>query len=187
MIERAKNRDEQAFLALIQRCLFVIRAVIGKYIRNITGYEEEDIMKMVIVYAWEKITEFRGGEEAFKCWLRRKTQWICLDLLQKQKQEGKTIPLGPSNDNSSYDPPDPAPNPLEELAQKEKLEAVQNAMNALPEQYKRVISLTYRGLSYKEIAEILNIPIGTVMSRLNRGKEQIKTLLNEWGMFNEKA
>jgi DNA-directed RNA polymerase specialized sigma24 family protein len=82
LIEQAKQKDEQAFLVLIERYMYVIRAVIAKYIKRITNYEEEDIVKMVVLYAWEKIGDLRGGEEAFKCWLGRKTNWICLDLLR---------------------------------------------------------------------------------------------------------
>lgn len=184
MIERAKNKDEQAFLALIQRYLYVIRAVIGKYIRNIIGYEEEDIIKMVVVYIWEKISELRGGEEAFKCWLNRKTHWICLDLLHKQKKEGQTIPIESLNNHKAEYPQNPAPSILETILTEEQERLFQDAMNSLPEIYKCVLSLRYRGLSYTEIAEILKIDIKTVGSRLHRGINMIKKILDKQGVLD---
>ncbi len=184
MIERAKKKDEQAFLELIQRYLYVIRAVIAKYIQRITGYEEEDIIKMVVLYAWEKITEFRSGEEAFKCWLSHKTNWICLDLLRKQKDEGKTIPINSLDNHEQGYPRDPDPGILETVLKEEKERLFQNAIGSLPELYKSAVSLRYRGLSYAEIAEILEIDIKTVGSRLNRGIKMIKDILEKKGLLD---
>jgi RNA polymerase sigma-70 factor (ECF subfamily) len=184
LIEHAKHRDEQAFLVLIQRYMYVIQAVIRKYIRSIINYEEEDIIKMVVLHAWEKISELRGGEEAFKCWLGRKTNWICLDLLRKQKQEGNIIPMETLNDHAQDYPQNSGPTTLEILLTEEQESLFQEAMNSLPEVYKQTISLRYRGLSYAQIAEILEIDSKTVGSRLNRGINMIKNSLEKRGVLD---
>lgn len=184
MIEQAKKRNEGAFVALIQRYMYIIRSVIGKYIGNIIGYEEEDIIKMVIVHAWEKITELRGGEEAFKCWLSRKTNWICLDVLRKQKQEGITIPIESLDDHKQEHPYASDPSILETLLTEEQEQLFRDAMRALPEVYRNAVSLRYRGFGYAEIANILEIDIQTVGSRLNRGINMIRDILKKKGVLN---
>ena len=184
LIERAKKKDEEAFLELIQRYMYVIRAVIGKYIRNIIGYEEEDIIKMVIVYAWEKISELRGGEQAFKCWLSRKTNWICLDLLRKQKHEGTTISIESLGDHKQEHPQASDPSTLEIILTEEKEQLFRDAMEALPEVYRNTVSLRYRGFSYAEIADILEVDIKTVGSRLNRGINMIRDILEKKGALD---
>lgn len=183
MIEQAKQRDEEAFLTMIQRYTYVMQAVIAKYIRNIRDYEEDDILKMVVVYVWEKISEFRDGEEGFKCWVSRKTHWICLDILKQQQQEGDPIPIDALNDHRQQYPRNHDPNPLEAVLTEEKELLLQEAMNALPENYQAVLSLRYRGLSYAQIAEILHIDINTVGTRLNRGIKLIKAELEKTGVL----
>jgi RNA polymerase sigma-70 factor (ECF subfamily) len=164
--------------------MYVIRAVIGKYIRNIIGYEEEDIIKIVIVYVWEKISELRGGEEAFKCWLSRKTNWICLDILRKQKAEGKAIPIEDLNDHQQEYPQNPDPGALEIILTEEKENLFRDAINSLPQPYKSTVSLRNQGLSYAQIAEIQSIDLKTVGSRLNRGIKLIKDMLDKKGILD---
>lgn len=184
LIERAKKKDEQAFLTLIQRYMYVIRAVIGKYIYRITGHEEEDIVKMVVLYAWEKIPDLRGGEEAFKCWLGRKTQWICLDLLRKQTKTGEAIPIEALDDYRPEYPQDPGPSTLDLVLTDEREKLFKKAMNSLPDAYKNAVSLRYRGLSYTEIAHAKSIDIKTVGSRLNRGIKRMRTMLEQQGVLD---
>jgi RNA polymerase sigma factor (sigma-70 family) len=174
LIERAKKKDEEAFLELIQCYMYVIRAVVGKYIR----------IKMVIVYAWEKISELRGSEQAFKCWLSRKTKWICLDVLRKQKHEGTTIPIESLDDYQHEYPQSSDPNTLEIILTEEQEQLFREAMSVLPELYRNTVSLRYQGFSYAEIAKILEIDIRTVGSRLNRGVKMIRDILEKKGVLN---
>ena len=184
MIERAKKKDEEAFLALIQRYMYIIRAVIAKYIRNILECDEDDIVKMVILYIWNKIAEFRGGEEAFKYWVGRKTNWICLDLVRAQKEKGHQLPLDTLSDHDAEYPTSPDPGPLDTVLAEEKLRAFQGALSSLPDTYKSVLSLRYQGLSYAQIADVLDIDIKTVGSRLNRGIKMMRAFLREENILN---
>lgn len=184
MIEQAKQRDEQAFVALIQRYMYVIRAVIGKYIQRITGYEEEDIVKMVVVYAWEKIPELRGGEAAFKCWIGQKTRWTCLDLLRAQAKKGEAVGIETLSDHDAHYPRDPGPSTLETIVTEEKEILFKEAMNALPEAYKNAVSLRYQGLSYTEIATAKSIEVNTVGSRLSRALTMIRDFLTKRGVLD---
>ena len=181
MIERAKQRDEQAFLELIQRYMYIIQAVIAKYIHRIPGYDEEDICKIVILAAWEMISELRGGEESFRCWLGRKTNWICLDLLRKQRKEGEPVSLETFMDHESEYPQHSGPSSLEMIVTEERKRLLQGTIHALPEPYKSAVSLRSQGLSYVQIAAIKGISIKTVGSQLNRGIAMVRKMLERQG------
>lgn len=183
-IEQAKQRNAEAFLAVVQKYLYVIRAALARYIQNIRGYEEEDIIKMVILAAWEKIADLRGGEESFKCWLSRKTHWICLDLLRAQKKTGAMIPVESLADHHQECPPDPSPTILEIMLTEEKRSIFEGAINTLPEVYRQALSLRYQGLEYADIADVLAIDIKTVGSRLNRGIKLIRAHLTQQGFLD---
>ena len=181
LTEQAKQRDSQAFAFLIQREMSVVEAVIRKYIRNIVGYEEEDIVTMVIVYAWEKISDFRDSDVGFKYWITQKAKWLCLDLLAEQKKQG--IHISVDDNESVMVPEDPAPNILETMLEVEKEQIFRAALQSLPDEFRKVISLRYEGLSYQEIAGQLRITIGTVGSRLNRGIRMIRDDLAKQGLL----
>lgn len=183
LIEKAKQKDKEAFFLLIQRYMAVIEVVIRKYIRNIVGHEEEDVARMVILWAWEKIPTFQDGETGFKCWLSQKAKWICLDLLAEQKKKGIHLSIDHEDTHVPIDPEDPTPGALENLLQEEREQVYQEALDRIPEEYRTVISLRYTGLSYKDIAKTLDIDIKTVGSRLNRGIKMLREHLQKQGFL----
>ncbi len=183
LIEKAKQRDQDAFAVLIERYLSVIEAVIRKYTRNIVGHEEGDLVRMVVLYAWEKIATFQDGEIGFKCWIRQKAKWTCLDVLAEQKKRGVHVSL--DDEETGVNPKDPAPGTLDMLVASEKAQAFRSALQILPDDFKVVFSLRYEGLSYKEIAETCDIPVKTVGTRLNRAIKMIRHNLEKQGFLEQ--
>ena len=181
LIERAKQRDQNAFATLIERYLYVIEAVIRKFIRNIVEHEEDDIVKMVVMWAWEKIPTLQDDERGFKAWIGQKTRFTCLDILKAQKERG--IHVSVDDDETGVNPQDPAPGSLDMMMESEKEAAFRSALQALPDDFRAVVSLRYEGLSYKEIVEICGIPIKTVGSRLNRAIKMIRENLKQQGIL----
>ena len=81
--------------------------------------------------------------------------------------------------------PDPAPGPEEQAVHNERRQAVARAMAALPEDYRAVMQLrAVEELSYEQIAEILDIKVGTVKSRLARARTQLRKILKDGNFFD---
>jgi RNA polymerase sigma factor (sigma-70 family) len=119
--------------------------------------------------------------ESSKLWLLEIVRNVCLNALAKRAQERKVIPMN----EQSFEVPDPAPLPSAELVRKSTLEAVRSALEDLPLEFRSVLWLREMdGLSYKEIAKMTGLPVGTVMSRLARARRQLSRVLtqqNAWG------
>jgi RNA polymerase sigma factor (sigma-70 family) len=119
--------------------------------------------------------------ESPKRWLLRIVHNVCLDVLAERSRERKVIPMN----EQSVEIPDPAPWPSTELVRKGTREAVRSALEGLPVEFRSVLLLReMEGLSYKEIAAITGLPLGTVMSRLARARRQLSLVLTQeqaWG------
>lgn len=171
LIEHAKARDEHAFLELLKRYAYIVLSMIRRYIHRILGYEEEDIMQEIHAKAYEILPRFRGDEVSFQVWLRRSTQGICLNLLEKQRRQ-ETVSLDAlCTETLEQSLPTSFSAPDIELRHKEIRDTVHEALEKLPETLRRVVILKdLEGIGYEEIARILGIEVGTVKSRLHRGR-----------------
>ena len=178
LIEQAKRGDKDAFLSLVARYAYIIFSVIRQYIRKIVGYEEEDLKQDILLKAFETLPKFRGDEVAFQCWLRRSTKGICLNLINKQREQ-QTIDIDAiCQDEFAQALPDRAANPDEELRLKELRNTLHNALTELQEPYRRVVVLRdIEGLTYQDIAAVLKIEEGTVKSRLGRARAMLRDKL----------
>ena len=178
LIEQAKRGNKDAFLSLVARYAYLILSVIRQYIRKIVGYEEEDLKQDILLKAFETLPKFRGDEVAFQCWLRRSTRGICLNLINKQREQ-QTIDIDAiCQDEFAQALPDRAANPDEELRLKELRNALHRAIAELQEPYRRVVVLRdIEGLTYQEIAAVLKIEDGTVKSRLGRARAMLRDKL----------
>ena len=178
LIEQAKRGNKDAFLSLVARYAYLILSVIRQYIRKIVGYEEEDLKQDILLKAFETLPKFRGDEVAFQCWLRRSTRGICLNLINKQREQ-QTIDIDAiCQDEFAQALPDRAANPDEELRLKELRNALHHALAELQEPYRRVVVLRdIEGLTYQEIAAVLKIEEGTVKSRLGRARAMLRDKL----------
>jgi RNA polymerase sigma-70 factor (ECF subfamily) len=129
--------------------------------------DAEDLAQQTFLQAWRKIDQLREPERA-RSWLLS----IVRNCFLKTLQETRCECSGGEHDWVV----DPASQPPEELDEEE----LQRAVNELPEAYRTPVLLFYfEDLSYREIAKLLDVPIGTVMSRLSRGKEFLRSRLTE--------
>ena len=178
LIEQAKRGNKDAFLSLVARYAYLILSVIRQYIRKIVGYEEEDLKQDILLKAFETLPKFRGDEVAFQCWLRRSTRGICLNLINKQREQQTIDNDAICQDEFAQALPDRAANPDEELRLKELRNALHRAIAELQEPYRRVVVLRdIEGLTYQEIAAVLKIEDGTVKSRLGRARAMLRDKL----------
>ncbi len=175
LLERAKARDEHAFVKLLTRYASIILSIIRRYVHKIIGHDEDDLMQEIHVNAYKILPNFRGDEISFQVWLRRSTKGICLNLLEKQRRQ-ETISLeAVCVETLERSVPNLFPDPDTELRHKEIRHTVQEAIATLPEKLKRVVLLKdIDGLGYEEIATMAGIEIGTVKSRLHRGRTLLR-------------
>jgi RNA polymerase sigma-70 factor, ECF subfamily len=130
----------------------------------------EDAAQDAFIQAWLHLPSFRPGT-SLRNWLYRIAVNAALDVIRHG-------PKQPFVNLETLAMPDPQAGPEAVLLQKERALAVQQAILSLTEASRAVLVLReYGGLSYQEIAAALDIPLGTVMSRLNYARDRLKELL----------
>jgi RNA polymerase sigma-70 factor (ECF subfamily) len=130
-----------------------------------TGREEDarDATQDAFLTALRKLSSFRG-EAAFTTWMHRVTVNACYDLLRKRQR----APLLERGDDLPAREPPPAPDPADDLSLSID---VQRALMSVPEDFRAVMILhDVQDLPQEEVAAALGIPVGTVKSRLHRGR-----------------
>jgi len=174
LIERYLNGDAAAFSALVRRHE---KRVYNLCFRML-GREEDarDASQDAFLTALRKLSSFRG-EAQFTTWLHRVTVNACYDVLRRKKREPV---LEPARDEDAPEPPGPA-SPDHADSAVTSID-VQRALLQVPQEFRAVLVLhDVHDLAYEDIAETLGIPVGTVKSRLHRGRVALAELLGESG------
>lgn len=150
-------------------------------------HEAEEAVQDSYLRAYEAFAQYRGGSSA--AWLLRIVRNTSLTLLRRRKTRNNVIMLKESVDD---DEPamatlhDARAAPDGQLIAKAEQEAVHRALAGLSEIFREVIVLReLDGMSYQEIADITQLPIGTVMSRLSRARRALREALTENGQGHE--
>ena len=176
LVERAVAGDQKAFELLVIKYQRRIQRLIGRMVRDVDLVE--DIAQETFIRAYRALAQFRG-EAQFYTWLYR----IAVNTAKKALMDLKRNPTVSENFFKSDD--DDETSPLENeltssetpdavLASKEIAQIINAALEALPEELRQAITLReIEGLSYEEISEAMNCPIGTVRSRIFRAREAI--------------
>ena len=177
LIDRVKQGDVKAFEMLVVKYQRRIERLIGRMVRDVDLVP--DIAQETFIRAYRAIPQFRG-ESAFYTWLYR----IAVNTAKKALGELKRDLLVTDASRASLDDEDETSRTENELtdgetpesllASKEVAMTVNAAINALSEDLRQAITLReIEGLSYEEIAELMDCPIGTVRSRIFRAREAI--------------
>ncbi len=142
-----------------------------------TRDDAQDAAQDAFLQAYQKLDSFRGDSQFFS-WLFRIAMNAGLSKLRRKSS--KDISLSAQQDQG-YDVTDhTAVDPSHSMNQSEQQSRVLNALNALPDDYRVVLSLKeLDGLKYEEIAEIVGCPIGTVRSRIHRARQELKEKLRD--------
>ena len=185
LIKAAARGSADAFEHLVRENERMVYALSLRILGN--EQDAQDAVQEVFLKAWRSLGTFRG-DSRFSVWLYRMTNNACLDQLRRRRVT--LVSLTPEEDGEpASDIPDPAPSPQELLEQKEVQSAVQSALAELPEDFRRAIVLRETaGLSYAEIAEAMDIDVGTVKSRIFRARKKLCAILTARGnLFDEGA
>ncbi|MBH1962858.1 MAG: RNA polymerase sigma factor RpoE [Comamonadaceae bacterium] len=177
LVERAAAGDHRAFELLVIKYQRRIERLIGRMVRDVDLIP--DIAQETFIRAWRALHQFRGDAQ-FYTWLYR----IAVNTAKKTLLEMKRDPtvteaalLSAESEDETSRPQNELTSeatPETELAAREIAAAVNAAMEALPEDLRQAVTLReIEGLSYEEISEAMNCPIGTVRSRIFRAREAI--------------
>ena len=174
LVERAQRGDKRAFELLVMKYQRKLGRLLSRMVRD--PGEVEDVTQEAFIKAYRALPNFRG-ESAFYTWLYR----IAINTAKNYLVAlGRRAPTSTEFDHEEAESCEEAgglrdaATPEGELLGREIAQTVNKAMDALPEDLRTAISLReIEGLSYEEIANVMNCPIGTVRSRIFRAREAI--------------
>ena len=176
LVARAVAGDHKAFELLVIKYQRRVQRLIGRMVRDVDLVE--DISQETFIRAYRALAQFRG-EAQFYTWLYR----IAVNTAKKALMDLKRNPTVSENSFKSDDDDETSfleneltssETPDAVLASKEIAQIINAALEALPEELRQAITLReIEGLSYEEISEAMNCPIGTVRSRIFRAREAI--------------
>ncbi len=172
IIARARRGDADAFEQLV----VAYRDQVFRLALRMCGSEADadEVAQEAFLSAWKALPNFRG-ESQFSTWLYQLTTHAAIDLMRREKRQIAA-------DITEVSAADPAPSPQQQAEQSEQREIVRDAILQLaPEQREVVVLRFMEELSYEEIGAVLKLPSGTVKSRLNRAKAQLKEILSKSG------
>ncbi len=182
-IEKLKDGDAKAFDLLVTRYANDIYVLLYRITED--AEEAGDLTQETFLSALKAIKKFRG-EADLKTWLfriainesRNRFRWW------KRRFRGKTVsldaPVGESETTLGETFPSYFASPEENVLQRERAKALRKALNELPEIFREVVVLCdIEGMSYEEIASVLEINLGTVKSRIARGRDELRRKLHD--------
>lgn len=177
LIRAAAAGDEDAFGKLVEQYQ---RKVYHLALR-MCGQEEDaaDVAQEAFLAAWRGLPAFRG-EAGFATWLYRLTSNAAIDHLRRVKRQRGDVSL--DDEDLGLDAPDQAPGPQERAEGQELRQAVSEGLGRLSDDHRQVLVLReVQGMRYEEIAEALDLDLGTVKSRIARARGALRKILLESG------
>jgi RNA polymerase sigma-70 factor (ECF subfamily) len=171
LVFRCKEGDLESFNQLVEKYQRLVYNVSLRMLGQAPA--AEDATQDAFICAFRGIGGFRGGN--FKAWLLRIATNICRDQLRSRRRH----PASPLDDIApEYEIDHKAQSPEDYALQQELGTEIANALASIPqEQRLAVILYDIDGLSYEEVAEVMHCSLGTVRSRLSRGRERLRHLL----------
>ena len=170
--DAVQNNDEAAFAKLLQRYKRPVYHMILKMVRNVD--DAEDLTIESFAKAFRSLHRFKK-DFTFSTWLFRIATNNTIDYIRKKKLNTMSIDNSYTDDNGdsvSIDVEDENLNPQEETIRQQKAEILQVFVDKLPPKYQKLVRLRYyHELSYEEIAQELDAPLGTVKAQLHRARE----------------
>ena len=191
LVERAKDGDEEAFESLVSQYERFVYNVACRVLSSSSQPQDmaEDIAQETFLKAWRSLSKFRGGS-TFSTWLFRIAVNCAKDAVRSAaRRPAASLSFAGEEDEdgtAEWDIPVTSGDtvPEDAVERKEQILAVRRAVEALPDDQRQVVILRdLHGLPYQEISAMLGLELGTVKSRLNRGRANLKTILENGNFF----
>ncbi len=174
LIEEARQGDTTAFGRLVQK----YQGRLYNTMLHVSGSREEaeDVVQEAFIQAFTKLDSFRA-QSAFYTWLYRIGFNAAISRRRRKRHE---VSVEQAREMTGEEPVDDGEAPTERLLREEQIGQVHTALDALSEEHRAILVLReIEGCCYETISEILNLPVGTVRSRLHRARLQLRDQLND--------
>lgn len=179
-IAAAQAGDQSAFEQLVRLYEKRVYALTSRMCHNPSDAEEA--AQEAFLAAWQGLPFFRG-DSSFSTWLYRLASNACVDVLRREGRHQAAASL--DDEDAAIDLPDHSLSPHDEAERSELRRQIEAGLAALPPDYRQVLILReLHQRSYDEIADILSLDLGTVKSRINRGRKRLRKILLESGNFS---
>ena len=176
LVRRAKENEAKAFETLLKKYRKSVYYMLLKMVHN--ADDAEDLTQEAFAKAFSSLEKF-DPKYAFSTWLFRIATNNCIDFIRKKRVSTVSIDNpyeGDDGDSFSFDIKDNNLNPNEVMLKQQRKEYLMKAIDKLPQKYKVLVELRYfQELSYEEVADEMDLPLGTVKAQLFRARE----LLNQ--------
>lgn len=190
LVKRVKTGDQRAFKLLVERYQRKIYAVALGMVKD--KEEALDISQEAFVKVYKYLDHFKG-DSSFYTWLYRITVNICIDALRKkqalrgeQVELDEAVKMDLAEANIGALGSRLGTNPQKSALRKELAEKIQQALETVPEKHRAILLLReVEGMSYEDLSRTLQIPKGTVMSRLFHARTKVQKILSEYLELDE--
>lgn len=180
LVKKCQKGHYEAFEELIHKYQQKVYSLCYRYAGN--HDDANDLAQEAFIRVYHSINKFHF-KSAFSTWLYRVTSNVCLDEMRKKKRNSSVSldsPLETEEGEMYFHLPDQKYNPEIMAEQKDVQQIVHNAIQELPREQKITILLReMEGFSYDEMAEVLEVSSGTIKSRLNRARHNLKEILSQ--------
>jgi RNA polymerase sigma-70 factor (ECF subfamily) len=176
LVNLALDGDERAYAELMDRYKDAIYYMLLKMVNN--KNDAEDLTIEAFGKAFKNIEQYTPNY-AFSTWLFKIATNNCIDFIRKRK--ANIVSIDQTEDDSEITPPplqSTTLDPEEDMIKNQKVDLMRNVVNKLKPRYRNLIELRYfKEYSYEEIAQELNLPLGTVKAQLFRARELLFNIL----------
>ena len=184
LVQRARGGDQFAFNDLVKRHRHGVERLIRPMVRNASSDELEDLVQEALTKAMLHLNSY-SEEYAFSTWLYRIATNHAIDYLRRRKLNAFSISAPPSmttskseDEGREFEISDSSWVPDLVMLSDERTMLIEQAIEQLPENYKKIIRLRHsEDMEYEEIARVLNLPMGTVKVHLHRARAALAKML----------
>lgn len=171
--------DRDRYADLVQRYQGRLVNYLYRMLRN--RQDCHDVAQEVFIKVYDALDRF-DPKYRFSTWVFRIAQNAAIDRIRKRRLRTVSMHRNePGEDGGDWDLPDDRPSPYNDARNVERAAAIREAIADLPPEYRELIQLRHHGeLSYAEIAELKEMPLGTVKNKLFRGRQMLKEELADY-------
>ena len=175
LVRRSQSGNREAFSELVRRHQHLVYNVAYRFMRDATA--AEDMSQEAFVKAYRLLKGFRG-DCSFTTWMYRVTSTTCLTEISRRKRRGE-VELTPESGSLQADTAEHAP------AERDLKEQIRRCVTHLSDRYATIVTMYYlKGISYDEIAEVMDVPLGTLKTWMFRARKQLRTIVEKELMSN---